>query len=163
MNKHKRLWLLAMASVSAWTLSGCAALGTHPSITATLASTPELSTLSRLVQQAGLADALNGEGPFTVFAPSNAAFQSVPAKTLEALGRDPAGLKALLSYHVVPARLPAAAITNGKVTSLEGSALTTSRAGEFVIIEEALVTRADIAARNGTVHIVDHVLVPPKR
>jgi uncharacterized surface protein with fasciclin (FAS1) repeats len=158
MNRHKRLWLLAMAGVSAWTLSGCAALGTPPSIAATLAS-----TLSRLVQQAGLTDALNGEGPLTVFAPSNEAFQSVPAKTLEALGRDPAGLKALLSYHVVPARLPAAAITNGKVTSLEGSALTTSRAGEFVTIEEALVTRADIAARNGTIHIVDRVLVPPKR
>jgi len=106
---------------------------------------------------------LNGEGPFTLFAPSNEAFKAVPAKTLETLGKDPAALKAALSYHVVPARLPAASINNGKVTSLESSPLTTSRAGEFVTIEDALVTRADIAARNGIVHIVDRVLMPPKR
>lgn len=160
---NKRLWLLAMAGVTAWTLSGCAAVSAPPSIADTLASTPELSTLSQLVKQAGLADTLNGEGPFTLFAPSNEAFKAVPAKTLEALGKDPAALKAALSYHVVPARLPAASINNGKVTSLESSPLTTSRAGEFVTIEDALVTRADIAARNGIVHIVDRVLMPPKR
>ncbi len=110
-----------------------------------------------------MTDALNGEGPFTVFAPSNEAFKAVPAKTMETLGKDPASLKAVLSFHVVPSRLPAAAITNGKLTSLDGSPLTTSRAGEFVTIEDALVTRADIAARNGVVHLVDRVLIPPKR
>jgi len=160
---NKRLWLLAMAGVTAWTLSGCAAMSAPPSIADTLASTPELSTLSQLVRQAGLTDALNSEGPYTLFAPSNEAFKAVPAKTMEALGKDPASLKAVLSYHVVASRLPAAAITNGKLTSLEGSPLTTSRAGEFVTVEDALVTRADIAARNGVVHLVDRVLIPPKR
>ncbi|MEX8492575.1 fasciclin domain-containing protein [Sphaerotilus sp.] len=159
---NKRLWLLAMAGVTAWTLSGCAAMRAPPSIADTLASTPELSTLSQLVRQAGLTDTLNGEGPFTLFAPSNEAFKAVPAKTMEALGKDPAGLKAVLSYHVVPSRLPAASITNGKLKSLESSTLTTARAGEFVTVEDALVTRADIAARNGIVHIVDQVLIPPK-
>jgi uncharacterized surface protein with fasciclin (FAS1) repeats len=160
---NKRLWILAMAGMTALSLSGCATVGAPPSITDILASSPELSTLSQLVRQAGLNDTLNGEGPFTLFAPSNEAFKAVPAKTMAALGNDPAALKAVLSYHVVPSRLSASAITTGEIKSVEGSALATAHAGAYVTVGDALVTRADIAARNGIIHIVDRVQMPPKK
>lgn len=161
--QHRRL-VLAACLVSL--LAGCA---TQPSpatpapVAETLARRPELSTLAGLVQKAGLADTLKGTGPFTVFAPTNDAFKALPAKTLADLGNDPARLKAVLSYHVVPAKALSADVKPGNVKSVEGNNLALGKAGTFVTVEDAMVQEADIAASNGVVHTIDRVLLPPVR
>ena len=131
-------------------------------VAGTIARDPDLSTLSALVVQAGLSDTLKSAGPFTVFAPTNEAFKAVPAKALDELAHDPARLKAVLSYHVLPARMTAAEIHNGNAKTAQGASLAVSRAGEFVTVEDAMVQHADILATNGVVHTVDRVLMPPR-
>lgn len=149
---------------AALALSGCATVTRPMSVAETLAATPELSTLSGLVIKAGLGSTLNGTGPFTVFAPSNAAFAKVPAKTMEDLGKDPARLAAVLTYHVVPGKVMAADVkTNSNVKTVNGANIAVSKAGEFVTVEDGMVQTADIAATNGVVHVIDSVLIPPAR
>ena len=153
-----------MASVAlsfAALMSGCATVSTPVSVVDTIANTPSLSTLSGLITSAGLNDSLKAAGPFTVFAPSNDAFKAVPAKTMEDLAKHPEKLKSVLTYHVVAGKSMAAQIKNSKATSLNGAHLELSKAGEFVTVESAFVTTADIAASNGVVHIIDTVLIPP--
>lgn len=159
--KRRILALLPLAAL----LAACA---TQPasapaSIAETIARDPQLSTLNGLVAKAGLADMLQAAGPYTLFAPTNAAFQGVSAKTLDELAGNPARLKEVLSYHVVPARLTAAGVTPGNVKSVQGANLALARAGDFATVEEAMVEKADIAASNGVVHKVDRVLMPPRR
>jgi len=145
-------------------LAGCATVSAPVSVAETIANTPELSTLSGLVASAGLTETLNGTGPFTVFAPSNEAFKAVPAKTLDALAKDPAALKNVLTFHVVAAKAMAADVKNGKVKSVNGAELDLAKAGEFVTIGEgAIVTKADMMASNGVVHIIDTVMIPPAK
>ena len=151
--------VLALAALSA----GCASTPAPAPITDTAARTPQLSTLSRLIAQAGLDDTLRGAGPYTVFAPSDEAFKAVPAKTMEALAADKEQLKAVLSYHVVPSRLTAAQVPTGNVKSVQGANLALAHAGSFVTVEDAVVQTADVPATNGVVHIIDRVLLPPKR
>ena len=154
--------LMASAALSfAALMSGCATVSTPVSVVDTIANTPSLSTLSGLITSAGLNDSLKAAGPFTVFAPSNDAFKAVPAKTMEDLAKHPEKLKSVLTYHVVAGKSMAAQIKNSKATSLNGAHLELSKAGEFVTVESAFVTTADIAASNGVVHIIDTVLIPP--
>ena len=87
----------------------------------------------------------------------------MPAKTLEDLGKQPEQLKAVLTYHVVAGKLMAAEIKSAKVKSLQGADLALSKAGDFVTVEDALVLKADGVATNGVVHMVDRVLMPPRR
>jgi uncharacterized surface protein with fasciclin (FAS1) repeats len=144
------------------TLAGCATVSTPVNVASTIAANPSLSTLNGLIAQAGLTDALTTGGPFTVFAPTNDAFKAVPHKTMDALAKDPAALKAVLTYHVVPAKAMAADVKNGKVKSLNGADLDLAKAGEFVTIgENAMVTTPDVVATNGVVHIIDTVMIPP--
>ena len=151
-------------AASALALSGCASTMSPVSITDTLAATPELSILNNLVVKAGLADTLKGTGPFTVFAPSNAAFAKVPAKTLDDLGKDSAKLSAVLTYHVIPGKVMAGDVkNNSNVKTVNGANVAVSKAGDFVTVEDGLVQKADIAASNGVVHIIDSVLLPPAR
>lgn len=158
---NRRVLVLAAAALA---LSGCATVTKPVSVLDTLAATPELSTLSGLVTKAGLTSTLNGAGPFTVFAPTNAAFAKVPAKTMEDLGKDPARLAAVLTYHVIPGKVMAADIkTNSNVKTVNGANVAVSKAGEFVTVEDGLVQTADIAATNGVVHVIDSVLIPPAR
>lgn len=152
--------LLCLVAVTA-ALSGCATQPAPMTVADTLAKTPSLSTLHGLVVKAGLNDTLQGPGPFTVFAPNNDAFKAVPAKTLAELSNDPVRLKAVLTFHVVPARTLAAEVKNGSVKSLQGSPLLLSRAGAYVTVEDAMVVSADLPASNGVVHVVDRVLLPP--
>lgn len=143
-------------------LSGCATMTSSPkSIVDTAASTPELSTLTRLVNEAGLADTLRGAGPFTVFAPTNEAFSKVPAATMAQLASNKEMLRSVLTYHVVPGRVAAADVKTGPVKSVQGANLGLSKAGTFVTVEDALVTKADVMATNGVVHVIDTVLIPP--
>jgi uncharacterized surface protein with fasciclin (FAS1) repeats len=122
---------------------------------------PQLTTLTRLINEAGLADTLRGSGPFTVFAPSDEAFETVPAATLAELAKDKERLRAVLTYHVVPGKLTAAEIKTAAIKSVNGANLALSKAGTFVTVEEAVVQTADVAATNGVVHVIDRVLMPP--
>ncbi len=145
-------------------LAGCATTSAPVSVADTIARDPQLSTLAGLVRSAGLADTLRGAGPYTVFAPTNDAFKAVPAKTLEDLGKDPAQLRAVLTYHVLPARVGAAQVTgNSSQKTIQGANVAVSKAGTFVTVEDAMVQTADIAATNGVVHTIDRVLIPPRR
>jgi uncharacterized surface protein with fasciclin (FAS1) repeats len=150
------------ASTIVLALTGCATSKTPVSTADTIAGNPQLSTLNGLIVKAGLVDTLKGPGPFTVFAPSNEAFSKVPAKTLADIGADPARLKAVLTYHVIPAKVMAADVkSNSNVKTVNGANVGVSKAGEFVTVEDGMVERADLNATNGVVHIIDSVLIPP--
>lgn len=142
-------------------MAGCATQPAPLSVADTIARDPQLSTLSSLVVKAGLTDTLNSTGPFTVFAPTNEAFTKVPAKTMESLAADPAKLKAVLAYHVLPVKVMAADVKNGNAKTVNGANLALSKAGDFVTVEDAMVQKADTLATNGVVHVVDTVLNPP--
>jgi uncharacterized surface protein with fasciclin (FAS1) repeats len=142
-------------------ITGCATSSKPTNLADTLAKTPSLSTLNGLVVQAGLTETLKTAGPFTVFAPNDDAFKAVPAKTMEDLAKNPEKLKSVLTYHVVPVKLTAAEVKNSKVKTVQGTDIELSKAGDFVTVENAVVTQADVAATNGVIHVVDTVLIPP--
>lgn len=158
---HRRILLLApaVALVAACVTPPAA---TPVSVADTIARDPQLSTLNALVAQAGLAETFKAPGPITVFAPTNDAFKSVPAKTMDELAHDPARLKAVLNYHVLPAKLTTSEVKNANVKTAQGANVALAKAGEYVTVEEAMIQHADIAATNGVVHTVDRVLMPPK-
>jgi len=120
------------------------------------------NTLETAVIAAGLADDLSGAGPFTVFAPTDAAFAALPAGTLDALLADPTGaLAQVLLYHVVSGEALSSSLTNGQtITTLQGQDVTVSITGGNVFINNAQVIMADITADNGVVHVIDAVLTP---
>ena len=116
-------------------------------------------TLVTAIQAAGLVETLKGKGPFTVFAPTDAAFAKVPKADLDALLKDKAKLTAVLTYHVVPGKVMAADVKAGKVKTVQGSELTISTMGG-VTVDKAKVTATDIAADNGVIHVIDTVMMP---
>ena len=116
-------------------------------------------TLATALTAAGLVDTLKGPGPFTVFAPTDAAFAKIPKAQLDALLKDKAKLTAVLTYHVVPGKVMAADVKAGKVKTVEGSELTIKTAGG-VMVDKAKVTKTDIVADNGVIHVIDTVLMP---
>jgi uncharacterized surface protein with fasciclin (FAS1) repeats len=156
----KRTWLGLAASLL---IAACATAPAPKTVTDLSAATPELSTFHRLLANAGLAESLRGTGPFTVFAPSDDAFKAVPAKTMAELASDKALLQSVLSYHVLAGQTMAQDVKNGPAKTLQGSNVALARAGAFVTVEEAVVTRPDLRASNGVVHIVDRVLIPPRK
>ena len=119
-------------------------------------------TLEAAVIAAGLAETLSGDGPFTVFAPTDAAFASLPAGTIETLLADPTGaLTQILLYHVVGAQALSTDLTDGQtVATLQGQTVTVTINAEGVFINNAQVTVADIVTDNGVIHVIDAVLVP---
>ena len=121
----------------------------------------DFSTLVAAITAAGLGDALSGAGPFTVFAPTNAAFEALPAGLLEKLllPENKEVLTKILTYHVVPAKVMAADVAAGDVTTLEGSAFAITTEGG-VKVNASNVTATDVAASNGVIHVIDAVLVP---
>jgi len=116
-------------------------------------------TLATALQAAGLIDTLKGKGPFTVFAPTDAAFAKVPKADLDALLADKAKLTAVLTYHVVPGKVMAKDVKAGKVKTVQGSELTISTTGG-VMVDKAKVTSTDITADNGVIHVIDSVIMP---
>ncbi|WP_311223987.1 MULTISPECIES: fasciclin domain-containing protein [unclassified Acidovorax] len=153
----------AIALAALLTLGACATKPTAPANLAEVAaSTPSLSTFNKLAIEAGLADTLRGTSPHTVFAPSDAAFAAVPAKTLQALQADKAQLKEVLSFHIVAGAVASTDVKPGNVKTLQGGSVALARAGGFVTVEDALVEQADLRAPNGVVHIIDRVLMPPR-
>lgn len=156
-----RRYFAVLAAVATLAITGCVSTPAPRTIADTAAATPELSTLSRLIQDAGLADTLRGPGPFTVFAPTNEAFAKVPTATMAQLTADRERLRAVLTYHVLAGRTASSEVKTGPAKTVQGSNVGLSRAGTFVTVEDAVVTRADLAATNGVVHMIDTVLIPP--
>jgi uncharacterized surface protein with fasciclin (FAS1) repeats len=160
---QKRHFLRSVSAAALVVLSACASTPQPVTIADTAARTPQLSTLSRLIADAGLTETLQGSGPYTVFAPSDEAFKAVPAATLAKLATDKELLKSVLTYHVLPGKVTSADLKSGPAKTVQGASVALSKAGTFVTVEDAVVVTADIAATNGVVHIVDRVLMPPKR
>ena len=117
------------------------------------------NTLVTAVKAAGLVDTLKGPGPFTVFAPTDAAFAKVPKAKLDALLADKAALTKVLTYHVVPGKVMVADVKAGKVKTVEGQELTVTTKGG-VMVDNAKVVATDVAASNGVIHAIDTVLMP---
>ncbi|MBV9852189.1 MAG: fasciclin domain-containing protein [Armatimonadetes bacterium] len=131
-------------------------------------ATPQLSTLVKALQAAGLTDTLKGAGPFTVFAPSNRAFARLPQAQRDALMADPAALKNVLTYHVISGQKvdAAAAMAMTSPTSpptVQGETLNVTTRNGRVMVNDATVVRPDIQASNGIIHIINRVLMPPAR
>ncbi|KAK2712781.1 transforming growth factor-beta-induced protein ig-h3-like [Artemia franciscana] len=119
------------------------------------------STLVDLVVKAGLADALSGPGPFTVFAPTNEAFAALPKPTLDALGRDTALLQKVLLYHVVQGEVPSTALANELTApTLQGAKVRVNIYGHAITVNGAQVIKPDVRASNGIIHVVNRVLYP---
>lgn len=162
----RRLVLSALACGALAQFAGCATTDSAPANLQAIASRDaQLSTFVKLTQQAGLGDLLTGATPVTVFAPSDEAFRAVPAATLDKLAKDPQALKALLKHHAVAGVTTRATLTadSTTVTTLAGTKLVLSKAGDFITVDEALVTQADATASNGVLHVIDRVLTPPKK
>lgn len=119
----------------------------------------DFKTLAVALEKAGLVDTLKGKGPFTVFAPTDAAFAKVPRKDLDALLADKSKLVAVLTYHVVPGNVLAKDVKAGKVKTVQGSDLTLST-NNGVKVDGANVVKTDIVADNGVIHVIDSVVMP---
>ena len=184
---HHRIAASAIAAVAAVTLAACgssadSATTTSPATTTTspeastpaastpaaagtivdvAASNPDFSTLVTAVKAAGLVETLNGAGPFTVFAPTNEAFDALPAGLLDklVLPANKETLTKILTYHVLPSEVMAADVKPGKVATVEGSEITIATDGG-VKVDDATVTATDVDASNGVIHVIDKVLVP---
>jgi len=131
-------------------------------IVAVASGNPDFSTLVAAVDAAGLVETLQGAGPFTVFAPTNAAFEALPAGVLDALllPENQETLVKVLTYHVLPQQVMAADVAAGEVPTVEGQSIEITTDGG-VKVNEANVTATDVAASNGVIHVIDAVLVPP--
>jgi uncharacterized surface protein with fasciclin (FAS1) repeats len=137
---------------------------TDTDIVTTAVNAGQFTTLASLLQKAGLVDTLKGPGPFTVFAPTDAAFAKVPKATLTKLGNNPALLKKVLLYHVAKGTVPASKVVtlNGKsVVTAAGSPVTVKVSrGNVFLNGSTKVTKTDIAASNGVIHVINKVLIP---
>ena len=120
----------------------------------------QFGTLVTAVKAAGLVDTLKGPGPFTVFAPTDAAFAKLPAGTVDALLKDPAKLRAVLTYHVVAGRVMARDVRTGEAKTVNGQSVALEADGGKVRVNGANVVRADVAATNGVIHAIDSVILP---
>ena len=167
MNAFKKTLLASSGLALAVTIAFAPALraGQMPTkdIVDTAVAAGSFKTLAAALQAAGLVETLKGKGPFTVFAPTDAAFAKLPAGTVESLLKpeNKAKLVAVLTYHVVAGEVTAAQaskLTTAKTVS--GSSLTIRVMGGKVMIDNATVTSADVAASNGIIHVIDTVVLP---
>ena len=136
---------------------------TQADIVDTAVSAGSFNTLVAAVEAAGLVETLKGEGPFTVFAPTDDAFAALPKETLDALLADPTGdLTQILLYHVVPGKVMAADVADGlEATTVQGSTVKFTVADGKVMINNANIVTTDIETSNGVIHVIDAVILPP--
>ena len=138
---------------------------TSQNIVQVASGAPQFSTLVSLIKKAGLVKTLSGKGPFTVLAPTNAAFAKVPKATLNKIASNKAMLTKVLTYHVIAGKAPASAVVklNGQdVKTVEGSTIAVSVMGGKVYLNgKTKVTKTDIMASNGVIHQINGVLLPP--
>ncbi|HEY6396982.1 MAG TPA: fasciclin domain-containing protein [Solirubrobacteraceae bacterium] len=162
--KHiRKLLLIAGAAAALATLVPLASarpVGKR-NIVQTAVAAKQFKTLVALVKQAGLAETLEGKGPFTVFAPTDAAFAKVPHSTLVALGHDRSKLRAVLLYHVLKGKVTAARLVKlHSVKTLNGQSLKIHVNHGTVTIGGARIIETNIAASNGVIHVINQVLIP---
>ena len=158
--------LIAIVALSAGlTVAGAQSMASKDVVDTAVAN-GQFKTLATALKAAGLIDTLKGAGPFTVFAPTDAAFAKLPAGTVETLlkpeNRDK--LRRILTYHVVPGKVASTEVV--KMTSakaVSGDALSISAKDGGVMIGTARVVTADVAASNGVIHVIDAVLLPPEK
>jgi uncharacterized surface protein with fasciclin (FAS1) repeats len=131
-------------------------------VVATLVAQPNFKTLVAAVGAAGLVETLQGAGPFTIFAPTDAAFAALPAGTVEELLKpeNKAQLVAVLTYHVVAGKVMAKDVAPGEVPTVNGAKATIAVKYGKVMIDGATVTATDLAAKNGVIHTIDAVILP---
>ena len=134
-----------------------------PDIVAVAAGNSDFSTLVAAVQAAGLVETLQGDGPFTVFAPTNDAFAKLPAGTVENLLKpeNKDQLVAILAYHVVPAKVKAKDVQPGEAPTVNGAPIAVSVDYGKVKVNNANVVATDVMASNGVIHVIDQVILPP--
>ena len=146
---------------AAFALGSASAQGSNTTIAAIVAKDPQFSTLLAALTAAGLDKTLAGKGPFTVFAPTNAAFAKIPKATLDALLKNKKELTKVLTYHVVAGDVMAAQVVKMKsAKTVEGSTVSIQVMGKNVMVNKANVTKTDIKASNGVIHVIDTVLMP---
>jgi len=126
----------------------------------TAVASGQFTTLVKAVQEAGLVETLKGEGPFTVFAPTDEAFAKLPEGALEALLNDKDQLRAVLTYHVVAGKVMAADVQAGEVTTVQGDTLEITITDGNVMVDQANVIATDVEASNGVIHVLDSVVLP---
>lgn len=156
MNSFRKLFLVAMVSL----FSLVANAGT--TVVDIAVGNKDFSTLVSLLKKADLVKALEGTGPFTVFAPTNEAFAAVPKADLDALLANPEKLKAVLLYHVVSGDITSDQIKPGMVKTLSGQDVDITVKDGKVYVNNAEVVKADVKASNGVIHVVNQVLLPKK-
>lgn len=157
------LKMLALAGAAALALAPTPALA-QKDIVDTAVAAGQFKTLASALTAAELVQTLKGPGPYTVFAPTDAAFAKLPAGTLQSLLKpeNKAQLTAILTYHVVPGKVTSAEVVKlSQANTVEGKPLTIHTMGKAVMINNATVVKADIAASNGVIHVIDRVLLPP--
>jgi uncharacterized surface protein with fasciclin (FAS1) repeats len=160
--------ILALSAVTAVAVTGMIGGATadtprasDKNIVETAVAAGKFETLTSLLKRAGLAKTLQGKGPYTVFAPSDAAFDKVPNATLARLGRDKAALRTVLLLHVAEGRLTAAKVTKRRsVKTLNGQRLAIRVRGGKVFVGGARVVTANVTASNGVIHAINKVLIP---
>ena len=141
------------------------ARATNQDIVGTAVGAGQFKTLAAALKAADLVDTLKGSGPFTVFAPTDEAFAKLPAGTVEDLLKpeNKAKLTAILTYHVVPGAVKAEQVTElDEAKTVNGAMVKVSTADGKVMINDATVVKADIAASNGVIHVIDKVILPPE-
>ena len=146
-------------------LAGAAlALASSTALTADLVETAvaadQFKTLVAALEKADLVATLKGAGPYTVFAPTDAAFAKLPEGALENLLKDQDKLAAVLTYHVVPGKVMSADVKPGKVKTVQGQSLTLATKSGAVLVNDARVIKTDITASNGVIHVIDSVVLP---
>ena len=159
MKKVTFLFALAFAFCVSLTSS----FGQSKNIVETASANPDFSTLVAAIKAAGLAETLSGNGPFTVFAPTNEAFAALPAGTLESLLKpeNKEKLVSILTYHVVSGNVKSTDLKDGqKAKTVNGKEAKVSLKGGKAMVENANVTKADIPTSNGVIHVIDKVILP---
>ena len=154
--------VLALAMVSAGGPALAGSCGTQHDIVDTAVEAGTFNTLVAAVKAAGLVEALKGDGPLTVFAPSDEAFAKLPAGTVESLllPENKDKLTAILTYHVVPGKILSADVSPGRVETLQGSEVRISKKKGALMIDQATILATDITASNGVIHVIDEVIMP---
>ncbi|QGJ70346.1 Uncaracterized surface protein containing fasciclin [Planctomycetales bacterium 10988] len=152
--------MAALISVPTATAEECASKQSKD-IVETAVSAGSFNTLAQALEAAGLVEALQGDGPFTVFAPTDEAFENLPPGALENLLQNPEKLKSVLTYHVVSGKVPAKkAMKLSSAPTLNGQSIEISTQGDMVMINQAKVIKADIHCSNGIIHVIDQVILP---
>ena len=157
----RRTFMTTAALITLGTGAFAAAHEATTDIVDTAVAAGNFTTLVAAVEAAGLVETLKGEGPFTVFAPTDEAFAALPEGTVEGLLADPEALAKILTYHVVPGSVMAADLTDGMTAATVEGQDVTFTVGDTVMVNDATVTTPDIMATNGVIHVIDAVIMPP--